>query len=231
MRGAVLRLVLLVCLTGCAVAVGAEEMVDVCFNYGCNGSAWVTLDEERLAAVGALLGGAVDAESERGAIALAVGMMYRLAGMQTPVSADRAGNFRDDGVDGRMDCIDHSITTTRFLEVMAGRGWLRFHRVLAPQRRAPLFIFQHFSAAIEQTPAGPASDAGTVPDYVATVLENCDCGEAWAETPSAGVEPAPSVQHNTGARFVVDSWFVEHGEPAVVLPLEDWMNGDGPNVG
>jgi hypothetical protein len=33
-----------------------------------------------------------------------------------------------------------------------------------------------------------------------------------------------------GARFVVDSWFGEHGDPAVVLPLEDWLDGEGPNV-
>ncbi|MDD3354432.1 hypothetical protein [Zoogloea sp.] len=31
-------------------------------------------------------------------------------------------------------------------------------------------------------------------------------------------------------RFVVDTWFGEHGDPAVVLPLEDWMDGEGPNV-
>ena len=32
------------------------------------------------------------------------------------------------------------------------------------------------------------------------------------------------------ARFVVDSWFGEHGEPAVILPLEDWLDGEGPHV-
>jgi len=29
---------------------------------------------------------------------------------------------------------------------------------------------------------------------------------------------------------VIDSWFVEQGEPAVVLPLDDWLDGDGPYV-
>ncbi len=33
-----------------------------------------------------------------------------------------------------------------------------------------------------------------------------------------------------GASFVVDTWFGEHGDPAVVLPLEDWLDGEGPNV-
>lgn len=31
-------------------------------------------------------------------------------------------------------------------------------------------------------------------------------------------------------RYVIDSWFVEQGEPAVVLPLEEWLDGGGPYV-
>ena len=33
-----------------------------------------------------------------------------------------------------------------------------------------------------------------------------------------------------GERYVVDSWFVDNGEPAVVLPLAEWLKGGGPNV-
>ena len=32
------------------------------------------------------------------------------------------------------------------------------------------------------------------------------------------------------SRYAVDSWFVDNGKPAVILPLEDWMNGAGPDV-
>ncbi len=35
---------------------------------------------------------------------------------------------------------------------------------------------------------------------------------------------------DAGARFAVDTWFGEHGDPAVVLPLEDWLDGEGPDV-
>jgi hypothetical protein len=31
-------------------------------------------------------------------------------------------------------------------------------------------------------------------------------------------------------RFVVDSWFVDNGQPALLLPLEDWKKGAGPDV-
>lgn len=33
-----------------------------------------------------------------------------------------------------------------------------------------------------------------------------------------------------GQRFVVDSWFVDNGEAAIILPLEDWQAGAGPDV-
>jgi hypothetical protein len=31
-------------------------------------------------------------------------------------------------------------------------------------------------------------------------------------------------------RFVVDSWFVDNGQPAVILPLAEWKQGAGPDV-
>lgn len=36
------------------------------------------------------------------------------------------------------------------------------------------------------------------------------------------------VEKNNGREFAVDSWFFDNGHPAVVLPLEDWKNGAGP---
>ena len=32
------------------------------------------------------------------------------------------------------------------------------------------------------------------------------------------------------SQFVVDSWFVDNGQPAVILPLADWKKGAGPDV-
>lgn len=214
--------------------------VEVCFNYGCASRVEVVLAEDGLADVADVLAQAADADSERAAIARAVGMMQRLSAGQTPIAADRGGNYRDDDVAGRMDCIDHSTTTTRFLELMAARGWLRFHRVLAVERRAPYLVLQHFSAVIEETDApGPQAAApvasAPLPDYIAPMLALCDCGEVLADIGPAVVlrpapEGAPVPGHNPGARFAVDSWFVDHGEPAVVLPLAEWLNGEGPNV-
>lgn len=222
-------------------AVQAAASVDVCFNYGCAASAEVRFADERLDEVGRLFSAAGDAERERAAISLAVAALHRIAGEQSPIGADRAGNFLDEGIDGRMDCIDHATTTTRLLALMASRGWLRFHRVLEPARRSRV-IFQHFSALIEEVgppprpaaPAVPAAAAGGVPDHVPLLLALCDCQNVVDDIPrprdpDASPPGAPGIAA-PGGRFVVDSWFGNHGEPAVVLPLAEWLNGEGPNV-
>lgn len=240
-----MRAALLACMSACLAAwlppVQGAAALEVCFDYGCATRVEVVLAEDGLAEVAAVLAQATDADTERAAIARAVGMLQRLAAGQTPIAADRGGNYLDGDVTGRMDCIDHSTTTTHFLELMAARGWLRFHRVLPVERRAPWLVLQHFSAVIEEVddrappPAAVPPARAVVPDYVAPMLALCDCGEVLADiapvaAAPAGVEPAPAPGHNPGARFAVDSWFVDHGEPAVVLPLAEWLNGEGPNV-
>lgn len=177
-----------------ASAAWAMTPVEVCYNYGCAVQETVLISEARMASLGGLLALATTAEIERDILAVAVGHLYHWAGQQTPVWHDRGGNYNDDQEeDGRMDCIDHSTTTTRFLEALAARGWLHFHRVLPVQRRTLYLVSQHFSAAIEEL--GPVRDP----------------------------------EHPDPERFVVDTWFRDNGEPAVILPLEQWMNGEDPD--
>lgn len=209
-----------------ALAQAAPAEVSVCYNYGCISQVPVRFDEATLDAVRVRLGAAGDAAAEREALASAVGRLLAVAGTQAPVAADRAGNYLDLGVDGRMDCIDHSTSTTRLLRLLESRGWLRFHRVLEPERRSFL-IFEHFSAAVEEIEAAALPAAVTaVPDYLPVMLAQCDCAEALGDIPV----PAPGLPAGAGERFVVDSWFVDNGEAAVVLPLADWLDGEGPNV-
>ena len=184
---------LLSLLLACPASVAAAEAIKVCYNYGCQAQAAVTYSEEQLAQVRALLGTAQTAADERQKLSLATGRLLGWAGQQTPISADRGGNWADDGVYGRMDCIDHSTTTTTFLRLLERRGALRFHRVLEPAQRG--WMFQHFSAQIEEI--GPE-------------LMN-------AETEHV-------------RRFAVDSWYVDNGHPAPVIPLETWHEGSDPDV-
>lgn len=177
---------LLMALSGPALA---DATVDVCYGYGCLVQAEIHYSAAQLKEIDRQLHAAVDPSDERKLLSLAIGRLYRWAGEQSAIKNDRGGNFADDGRPGKMDCIDHSTSTTRLLKLLEARGDLRWHRVLPPDVRYFAFVFPaHYSAVIEEKTDGEA------------------------------------------ARFVVDSWFVNNGEPAVILPLEDWKKGAGPNV-
>lgn len=180
------RILLLLGLGFFCTLAAAEERVVVCYNYGCYRTDVVVFSEAQLAEIRELLSSAISAEQERKVLSLVVGRLLGWAGQQSPISADRGGNVEDAGVYGRMDCIDHSTTTTRLLKMLEGRGWLRWHRVVEPVLRTRFLIFDHWSAAIE-------------------------------ERVSAG-------------RYVVDSWFYDNGQPAVVMPFAEWMDWEELNV-
>ena len=154
----------------CALSAGAEESISVCFNYGCLAQAEVVFSDEQLRELSLLLGEAHDAAQERAAISITVGRLLGWAGEQSPISADRGENYADDAVYGRMDCIDHSTTTTRLLRMMESRGMLRYHRVLEPVLRHRVLIFDHYSAQIEEieqdAPAGEGGLGGLPGRYV-----------------------------------------------------------------
>lgn len=177
----------------CAAGTRAEEAVPICFNYGCASESVVVFSERQLNFSEDVLAMANTAEEERLLLSLVVGRFYAWAGEQTPIRADRGGNYADEGVSGAMDCIDHSTTTTRFLQLLEKRGALHFHRVLEPVWRG--WVFQHASAQIEEI--GP-------------------------EMINAETEHV--------RRFVVDSWYVDNGLPAPVMPLERWYDDSDFNV-
>lgn len=172
-----------------AGSVLADESVRICHAYGCLLEAEVVYSASALREIGQMLSLAVDAENERKILGVAIGQMYAIGGEQSAIHNDRGGNYADANVWGRMDCIDHSTSTTRLLKLLEARGDLRWHRVLEIDVRYFAFVFPaHYSAVIEEKTEGEA------------------------------------------ARFVVDSWFVDNGEPAVILPLDEWKKGAGPDV-
>lgn len=178
----------------------ADETVRVCYGYGCLVQENIHYSERQLqeidrrmnaATIETTAGPRVDAENERKILSEVIGQFYAWAGEQSDVKNDRGGNYADDGVPGKMDCIDHSTTTTRLLKLLEGRGALRWHRVVETEVRHWAFIFStHYSAVIEEK----MDDAGA------------------------------------STRFAVDSWFVDNGQPAVILPLDEWKKGAGPDV-
>ncbi|MFT3759161.1 hypothetical protein [Thauera sp.] len=214
-------LAILLAVAGLAQAMEPAAEVGICHGYGCTYEGVARYDAAELANLAEWLGKARTPAEERALLGEAVGRLYRVAGRQLPVGADRGGNLLDDGVEGRMDCIDHSTSTTRLLKLLESRGVLRFHRVLEPGRRSWL-IFQHFSAVIEELTL--AESIERLPP--GSALARCSCTEDGLiiEGPDGAEAPAP------GERYAVDSWFVDNGEAAIVLPLAEWLNGGGPNV-
>ena len=135
-------------------AAQADETVSVCYNYGCQAQADVRYSEAQLAEVRQTLLAASNAAQEREVIGRVIGQLLGWAGEQSPIKADRGGNYADGDVSGKMDCIDHSTTTTRLLKMLDARGLLRFHRVLEPALRHRFLIFDHFAALIEEKNGG-----------------------------------------------------------------------------
>lgn len=196
----------------CAAVAYADEQVSACYNYGCATQTIVNFSAQQLQQVDQLLASAEDAGHERQLLAQAIGQLYAWAGAQTPIHADRAGNYADAGVSGEMDCIDHSTTTTRFLRMLEQRGALHFHHVIAVTRRG--WIFQHFTATVEERQA--VTDVATAAALTRT------------STPTSA-QP-PTQLPTQPQRFAVDSWFVDNGKPAIVLPLDQWFSYGGPGV-
>jgi hypothetical protein len=196
MMRAIRWLLLLAMTCGCALTARADDEVIVCYNYGCSARATVRFSSAQIKQVVSQLAAARDAAEERRLVSRAIGQLYAWAGEQSPIHADRAGNYADGGVNGEMDCIDHSTTTTRFLQLLAQWDALHFHRVGPVIRRG--WVFQHFTATLDEL---PPSAAEAMPTTVSTS----------AQVP----------------RYAVDSWFVDNGQPAVVLPLSEWFSYRG----
>jgi len=133
------------------LAAWADDEVTICYNYDCGVRAQVVFDVNQLDDIGNLFNGVENPASERGSIRLALGAMAAIAGEQTPTHNDKGGNFADDGVDGRMDCIDHSHNDTAYLRLIERHGWLKYHKVLDPVERAPHVFDVHWAARIEET--------------------------------------------------------------------------------
>ncbi len=151
MRAFATRVLLLAAACAAAAPAAAEREVEVCFNYGCASRAPVRFSTDELKIVQAAFSDVADAADERRAIAAAVARLYAVAAAQSPIGADRGGNIEDDGVEGRMDCIDHSTNTTTWLQLLAERGWLRHHEVGDRVRRSRFVIFEHWSARIVES--------------------------------------------------------------------------------
>ena len=194
----------LIALSSCA---WAQTKISVCYNYSCAAETEITFSKAQLQKFKRKLNAASSSVLERKILANVLAEMYRISGRQSPIHVDKAGNANDESLNGSMDCIDHSTTVTRFLQLLVEIKALRYHQPLEPVMRSR-FIFTHYSAAIEEK------------------LPN------WPKPRRSPLENSTDLPDEaTPNRFAVDAWFVDHGEPPYIMPLEEWMNGGGPDLG
>ena len=129
---------------------------DICFDYSCYRQARAVYSDDDAGQLREQLAGAADAAQERVLIGQAIGRMYAIAAAQTPIWRDRGRNSAEErGLDGAMDCIDHSTNTDRFLRKLAESQALRFHR---PDQRRVRFAFlvfgEHWTATVVENEGG-----------------------------------------------------------------------------
>ena len=75
--------------------------VAICFNYGCQSEAKISFAEPLIEQLVTHVQEADNAQEERLRLAEVVGQLYREAGRQSPIKADRKGDYLDEGVTAR----------------------------------------------------------------------------------------------------------------------------------
>ncbi len=143
--------------SGGAPAVSTSS-VTVCHGFGCHYRQVVRLTAADHAQIGRIMGrGRASPQAERAAIAEAVAWFERrvapAAGTGKDTAKSTPGQSR---TRGQLDCIDETVNTTRFLQLVEARGLLRHHSVARVASRG-FFLdgrYPHASAVVAEKVGG-----------------------------------------------------------------------------
>ncbi len=126
-----------------------QNVIPICYNYGCNTQHNIIVDKESIQSIKAIFNPApLTAQNERVAISKAIAMLESISARQTPTYNDKAGNANDNGLSGRMDCIDATVNTTHYLQFINNLGLINYHQLQKPAYRSPFVFGQHWAAKI-----------------------------------------------------------------------------------
>ncbi|MCB1593155.1 MAG: hypothetical protein KDI90_11965 [Alphaproteobacteria bacterium] len=109
-----------------------------CSQYGCKRLTPLSISNDEWADISNVYGPlAQNAQQEREKISRTIARFEQIIGARTGTDIDIAGTFRKIGK-GQLDCVDESTNTTSYLMLLEQNGFLRFHRVGAPDTRFPI---------------------------------------------------------------------------------------------
>ena len=149
------RLILaaLVCLTACSSAgpagdyrpyLAKKQIYDVtpeniphCHGYGCRLKSYTTLTNGEWKQIKRYFKNGQNAEQERTAIAQSIGQFEKIIGGKLGTDRDVAGTYDQLG-DEQEDCVDESVNTTIYLDLLSQKGWLKYHDISNIAARIPL---------------------------------------------------------------------------------------------
>ena len=107
-----------------------------CQGYGCRLKSYATLTDSEWKKINKYFQSKPDASQERAAIAQAIGQFEKIIGHKTGTAEDVAGTYEQLG-DLQQDCVDESVNTTIYLELLRQRGLLKHHDVSNIAARIP----------------------------------------------------------------------------------------------
>lgn len=128
-----------------------SEKIEICYNYGCYIKQNISISKDDINHIqNTIFDNNTNAEIERKNIIKALAFLYKIAGNQTPIFRDVAGNYNDPA-NGKMDCIDHSTNTFNFLQFLAKYNLLKFHKIGQIETRYFLHLIpSHYAVSISE---------------------------------------------------------------------------------
>ncbi len=129
----------------------------VCSNHGCDRVSRVRLGPAEWTKVREVYEPpAASAAAERAAITRAIASLETLVGQLANTANDRGGNAFGSGLPGfQLDCVDESVNTTTYLEILAHEGLLRWHKVEERANRGWLQgSWPHWTAVMREEATG-----------------------------------------------------------------------------
>ena len=129
----------------------------ICHGYSCTHKSAAGFTEKQWKSIAAVFRGKTkDAKNERSKIAKAIAQMERYTGKKTGTSEDlpMAGAFKESGY--QLDCIDETVNTTQYLQMLQQAKLLKFHEPADPTHRGYLFDgrWPHNTAVMREKETG-----------------------------------------------------------------------------